>query len=382
MQNSSTIEAAAPISRRESIPVPFNPGLLMGITLGGWWKILRENNFAIHPSCLFRASALSAISAVTSVCRLYERARYGRKVEQVTIKPPVFILGHWRSGTTHLHNLLSQDDRFAYPNFWQVLFPHTFLCSEWFVPKMFKPLLPKKRPFDNVALAFDLAAEDEFAICNTSFHSCSMSLVFPQREEHYDKYLTLRDVPKQDLREWKEALETFLKKLTWKFDRPIVLKSPQHTCRIRLLLEMFPDAKFVHIHRNPYTVFQSTQRMLYGWHWEYRLQNRDFEKTNERIVRQYSEMYDLFFEEKKLIPEGNFCEVGFEDLEQDPLGEVRRIYETLSLPEFGHVEPALREFTATLSDYKKNKHIEMDEELRQRLAREWRRCFEEWNYPT
>ena len=362
--------------------VPLGPGLLMGIKFGGWFKTLCENNFAIHPTCCFRAASLTGISMITTVCRWYEQARYGRKVSQVEVKPPIFILGHWRSGTTHLHNLMSQDDRFAYPNFWQVLFPHTFLCSEWALPKLFTPLLPKTRPFDNVVLAFDLAAEDEFALCNSTFHSPNMSIAFPHREDHYDKYLTLRDVPPEHRREWRDAMIMFLKKLTWKYERPIVLKSPQHTARIRMLVEMFPDARFIHIHRDPYTVFRSTQRMLDGWDRQYRLQNRNFERSNDRIIRQYNEMYDAFFEEKHLIPEGHFHEIGFEELERDPLGEMRRLYESLNLPDFAHVEPALQKYAGTQTTYKKNKHADIDEDLRQRLASEFRRNFEEWNYPT
>ena len=43
---------------------------------------------------------------------------------------PLFILGIWRSGTTHLHNLFAQDDRFAFANNYQVCFPRTFLTME------------------------------------------------------------------------------------------------------------------------------------------------------------------------------------------------------------------------------------------------------------
>jgi len=380
MNQSSTMQRSS-TSRRDSLFVPFSPGMLIGISCGEWFKALRENSFAVHPTCLIRAAEISMISAVTSAYRRYERVRYGSQVAATEIKPPLFILGHWRSGTTHLHNLMSLDDRFAYPNFYQVLFPTTFLCSEWILPRLLKPFLPKTRPFDNVFLAFDEPAEEECAICSTSRRSCSMSIVFPRREEHYDRYLTLRDVPENELREWQDALRTFLKKLTWKYGRPLILKSPHHTARIRLLLEMFPEARFLHIHRNPYAVFRSTQKMIAGWDGEYRLQKRDYDKLNDRIIRQYNEMYDAYFEEKKLIPAGRFFDVGYEDLEHDPLGQVRQIYEALDLPDYAHVEPKIREYVGTLADYKKNEHAKIDEDLRQLIAREWGRSFEAWNYP-
>jgi hypothetical protein len=37
-------------------------------------------------------------------------------------------------------------------------------------------------------------------------------------------------------------------------------------------------------------------------------------------------MYEVFFEERKLIPQGNLVEVRFEQLEEDPLGQLRRVY--------------------------------------------------------
>src|SRR5260370_10822367 len=175
----------------------------------------------------------------------------------VQIRPPIFVLGHWRTGTTHLHNLLAVDQRFAYPKLYQVLFPHTFLCTErhgWIL----KCFLEKRRPLDSMAQALHLPNEDEIALGVSTSLSPYMGVIFPRRRECYDRYLTFQGVPDEEIRAWKSAFTLFLKKLTWKHDRPIILKSPAHTCRIRLLLELFPDAKFVHIHRNPYVVFQST----------------------------------------------------------------------------------------------------------------------------
>jgi hypothetical protein len=142
-----------------------------------------------------------------------------------------------------------------------------------------------------------------------------------------------------------------------------------------------PDARFVHIHRDPYTVFQSsvhtfTTGLPYG-----RLQRTDGVDWAERIIRQYRELYDAFFEERGLIPAGRIHEMSFQELEKEPLGEMRKLYEALDLPEFAKVEPALRTYLDSLSGYRKNVFRELAPELRGRIAGEWRRCFEEWGYP-
>jgi len=56
-----------------------------------------------------------------------EKNSFGDQIQNTNVEPPVFILGVWRSGTTHLHNLLTRDTRFGYANLYQALNPHTFL---------------------------------------------------------------------------------------------------------------------------------------------------------------------------------------------------------------------------------------------------------------
>src|SRR5262249_26045895 len=155
-----------------------------------------------------------------------------------------------------------------------------------------------------------------------------------------------------------------------------------HTCRIRLLLELFPDAKFVHIHRNPYAVFQSSRRTVLKVSPWSTLQRPDHSDLDDRTIRQYKEVCDVFFEERGVIPKGHFHEVGFEELETDPVGQVRRIYEALDLPAFREVEPALCRYVESLAGYQKNVFPALPADLRQRIAVECQRCFEDWGYPT
>ena len=208
-----------------------------------------------------------------------------------------------------------------------------------------------------------------------------LELAFPRRSEHYDRFLTLRQVSESELVQWKSALMWFVQKLSFKYGRPLVLKSPGHTCRIKLLRELFPDAKFVHIHRNPHTVFQSSIHAVLKVSPWWALQRPDHSDLDDRTIRQCKEVYDVFFEERELIPEGHYHEVCFEELEKDPVGQVRDIYEALDLPDFAHVESRLREYVDSIAGYKKNVFPEIAADLRERIAKEWRRCFDEWGYP-
>lgn len=360
----------------------FGPGLLSGITAGDWFRLLRDNRFAVAPSRLPKAMAITFQSLQNSIVSRYETWRFGSRLNGTLVQPPLFILGHWRHGTTHLHNLFAVDERFAFPNNYEVFFPHTFLTTEVVAIRLVAFFLPRRRPMDNVEWNMRSPQEDEFALAIASGVSPCLGWMFPERRGHYDRYLTMRDASEDERARWKAAFVLFLKKLTWKYGRPPVLKSPPHTGRIKLLLELFPRAKFVHIHRDPYAVFASTLHMLRVNGEMNRLQHPRPEPLEDWVLGQYAKMYGAYFEERELIPAENRVEIGFEELEADPLGQLRRVYEALHLPDFNSVEPAMRRYIDSIAGYRKNAFPELPAEMRSRIAREWRRSFEEWGYPV
>ncbi len=351
--------------------------MLAGITYRQW-SALRKS-FPIDSSLWLRALSITTQSIKNSYWAKRDH-RFEPQFKNVAIQPPLFILGHWRNGTTHLHNLITQDLRFGYPNGYQVSFPHNFLSTEKMDTPMLSFFLPRRRPMDNVEMTLGAPQEDEFALTAATFKSPCMAWVFPRQKEQFEKYLTFRDVDSAEIAEWRDAFYTFLKKLQWRDHRHLVLKSPPHTARIKLLLQLFPNAKFIHIHRDPFTVFQSTRRtfqIMVTWH---NLQKVVVPDLDEWLIRQYRQMYDAFLQDRSLIPSGNFCEVAFEQLERDPIGEIRHIYQTLNLPDFNVVKPTLEKYATSLAGYRKNAFSNLDANLKARLRHEWHKCFDEWGY--
>jgi omega-hydroxy-beta-dihydromenaquinone-9 sulfotransferase len=355
---------------------------LAGLTAAGWYRLLRDNKFQVDWPYWHRAAFITVASLINSLSSNKEKRLYDSAVGRVKItQPPLFILGHWRSGTTLLHNLLAQDqDQFAYANTYQVVNPHTFLSTEEINGKLFAALVPKKRPMDNMELSFQTPQEDEFAPCLLTFRSLYLGISFPRREDFYSRYLAFRGVAREELEEWKAGFLWFLKKLTYKYRRALVLKSPPHTARIRILLDMFPNARFVHIHRDPYAVFQSSRHYFDTATWYTYLQRPKLKGMDERIVHRYTALYNAFFEDKALIPADQFHEVRFEDLEQDPFQQLRVLYEKLGLTGFQQLEPKLKAYVASLSNYRKNEFPELTPALRQMVAEHWGRSFDEWGY--
>lgn len=137
---------------------------------------------------------------------------------------------------------------------------------------------------------------------------------------------------------------------------------------------------FVHIHRDPYVVFQSARHTVIQIRRLFGLQRSKCD-IDDQIIRYYQEATDAFFDEKALIPTNRFHEIRFDDLQRDPVGQMRNIYEALALPDFGQVEPAMTNYLASLSGYEKNTYAPLASELRARIAHEWRKSFEAWGYP-
>jgi omega-hydroxy-beta-dihydromenaquinone-9 sulfotransferase len=367
---------------RESFASHLGPGVYAGVTFGDWWRILRQNRFQVDPPFWGRAALITLGSVPNTLLRRLENAIYSRRIERTTIEPPLFVLGAWRSGTTHLHNLFAQDNRFAFLNYFQALFPHSFLCTERANAKAAHFLMPKRRVQDNMAMGIGEPTEDEVALCAVAGFSFLFSNAWPRNAAAYDRFLTLKAASQAEIETWKSSLAWLVRKLSFLYGRPLVLKSPAHTARIRLLLELFPQAKFVHIHRHPYAVVPSARHTVIKVTPWWALQRNDFADLDDRTLRQYREIYDAYFEQRDLIPKGRLHELSFEALERDPLGQLRSAYEALDLPAFSQAEPALRRYLASIVDYKKNSLPELSPEFKAKVATTCHRCFEEWNYPT
>ena len=171
----------------------------------------------------------------------------------------------------------------------------------------------------------------------------------------------------------------FLKCLTVRTPRRIVLKSPPHTFRIKLLLEMFPKARFIHIVRNPLVIYPSTINL---WKRLYRndgLQVPSYDGLDEHVFATFTRMYEAFERDRGLIPAGQFCEVRYEDLVVRPLDEMRRVYEELHLGEFEKVRPPMDAYFAKKADYQTNRY-QVPPELAAEIRLRWASFFQRYGY--
>jgi omega-hydroxy-beta-dihydromenaquinone-9 sulfotransferase len=356
------------------------PRFWSGITTSGWFSLLARNHFAVHPARWPMAIILSGLSLINSVLKRIQFVIFGRKIQETKIEhDPIFVIGHWRSGTTLLHELLSLDERHAYPDTFSSYCPNHFLVSAWLLRPMLRFLLPARRPMDNMKAGWDRPQEDEFALCNMGIRSPYLTTAFPNRPPQDQEYLDLKGLPREAVEHWKAALLWFLKCLTFRDPKRIVLKSPAHTCRIRVLLEMFPNARFVHIVRDPYVIFPSTINLWKHLDRDQGLQLPRFEGLEEQVYHTFQRMYEVFQADRRLLGPGQFCEVRYEDLVENPVAQMRKIYDELKLGEFDKVQPALDDYFSRQAGYKTNR-FQISAETRAEIGRRWGFFIEQYGY--
>ncbi len=346
----------------------------------GWMRLLIHNRFAIGWCCLHSLVFISILTLINTCLHYLQELICGRRLREVEIvHAPLFIIGHWRTGTTLLHELLTLDQRHTYPTTYECFSPNHFLLTEWCFSRLYRPLLPARRPMDNMPVALNRPQEDEFAMCNLGQPSPYLTIAFPNRPPQYLEYFDLEGVSPEALDRWKACFLRFLRQVTVRHPKRIVLKSPTHTYRIKVLLELFPDARFVHIVRNPYVVFPSTVHLWQSLYAHQALQHPTFEGLEDYVFDNFVHLYEKLEEARPMLNSSRFYELRYEDLVQDPIRQLRTIYDRLELGDFEQVLPKLKQYLAETADYKTN-HYELPPELHDAITQRWGHVIRRYGY--
>lgn len=247
----------------------------------------------------------------------------------------VVVLGYYRSGTTHLHYLLSCDPQFRTPRWCEALAPQGFYLSWLFLRIFMIPFVSAKRPQDDVAIGPEWPAEDDFALCNWSAASSLPGrFVVPQLHGHYARFHSLEGLTARERWRWRRTQWAFCWKLAALAGRRrILLKTPSHTGRVRELVDLFGPGrvKFIHIRRDEEAVIRSNVAMHGRLH-VYNMQDPpEGEEVEGGIVEEYAHTEALYEAQAAALAPDDLVEMRYEDLVNDPMGEARRAYGQLGL---------------------------------------------------
>ncbi|MCB0641561.1 MAG: sulfotransferase, partial [Phaeodactylibacter sp.] len=195
--------------------------------------------------------------------------------------------------------------------------------------------------------------------------------------EFSDQFLTAKAAQPQHLEAWKRNYLRFVKRcILLTGGRQFISKNPPNTARIPLLLELFPDAKFIFLHRNPYEVVRSTFRFYKGVLPAQQHQSISDEELETQVLRIYQELHDKFLNDRSLIPKGNLVELAFENFVADPLNTARTIMDQFGVPT--QIKP--RTWQKYGQNHRGAKHYEYSPGWIQQVNTQLGSYFEEFEY--
>ena len=330
--------------------------LTAGIRLGPLIRLLRRNEVSLRPKYLVRTAFLMQSAFWSSVFSGVERFHYHRALRNHPVpSDPVFIIGHWRTGSTFLHQLMSRDPQLTAPTLFQVAQPECFLSSYLYYKPLFKSLVSRHRPMDMVKLGMNEPQEDEYAVYRMTCFSPLERLIFPAKTGYFLSGMDTFLPPEECAEKWERQLTHFLKKIHYQTGRRIVSKNPFNSLRISTLIRLFPDARFIHIVRNPLDSIPSTIHMWSIVQRQNSLNRNTCKPSVEEVADVMNHMLSGIAKEAEKLPADRFCEVRYEDLEKDPHGSLRSIYSAMGLTFTEDFSGRIDDFLEEVAGYRKNR---------------------------
>lgn len=352
----------------------------MGARLSVLLRAVSENGLPSNKHVpLFSLMMLSALGR--SPVHMLERAKHKRVARAAPpLEAPVFVIGHWRSGTTHLHNVLGKSPAFGHISPLASGLPDEILTlGTWLAPTLEKAL-PEDRHVDKVAVTPDSPQEDEIPLANLQNLSVFQAVYFPKNfQESFDRGVFFDGCHEAEINRWATLAQTFAEKIALHQGKPLLLiKNPVYTARIKRLLAIWPKARFIHIRRNPYEVFVSTRNYYRKLLPELALQPFDHVDIDAFVLKTFIRLMDVYEVERTMLGEDQLVEVSYEQLIRDPMTVLKCLHDQLSLPDWGSAEPFMARYLSTIADYQTNATTNVDAEIQQIVDHAWGPHVAKW----
>ena len=323
----SLMQSAATLAGSDDFGEPFfREGL--EVLLRAW-----EEEAALHPARAWRTCG-SVVELLATRARLAQRLRARPQIAAVPLPAPMFITGLPRTGTTMLHNVLGGLPGMRAFRAWELRAPVApeGAGPEWAARQIaqtaddIRGLYLRVPGFARIHKV-EAEAPDE---CNWLFRHSFSTLVFSfmWRTPSYLRWVM--GAPRH------RAYADYRRQLQVLCEREppgqqLVLKDPCHLWHLDALLDTFPDAVVVQLHRDPAEAVSSLCSLCHS------LQTMDSGHSDPAATGRYCvEMVDRGLAEMLRMraerPGARFVDVAYRELIRDPVGQVERICEAVGRP--------------------------------------------------
>lgn len=343
--------------------------LLALAPLDVWIRMLAHHR--VHPIYWVRLLGIGFTSLVGTIWSLPERvgfwigwSLFKKNPEQFDHPAGVLVIvGYYRSGTTHAHNLISCSSEIITPRWYQALLGQGFWMSWMATRLLLVPFLGSSRPQDGVGFGPMWPAEDDFALAG--WGRCSTlpgRLIFPRSRDHWDRWNDLNECCEAERTRWRRTIAGFAWKVTRRDpSKMLVFKTPSHGAHIAELKAVFGEhVRFLHVSRDPMKVIESNIRMHDALSPHLLEDPIDTTTLRSQIVDEYLQIERMTIEQSQSLDEGKIVFVSHENLLADPIGQLRGAFETLGLELSGSHTDAILEYLNELGPYERSAPISID----------------------
>jgi hypothetical protein len=293
--------------------------------------------------------------------RFVEDQKRHPEILETKLLPPLIICGLPRVGSTKLHRLLAESQDFQALIFWQGFNPAPF------------PDSPPDKPDPRIAAAVEFLTWRTRAnpATNAAHYMAAME---PEEDTYLLEYSLLTYWPTSyfnvpSFLEWLETqdrdrcyewVRKLLQYLQWQFHRehpkPWVLKSPPNLGYEGLLAKHLPGAKFVVLHRDPVEVIPSTAAIVREVRRLYCGVPGDVKAAGAWALKEYSRDMLRHMEWRKTAPPDCLLDVAYEDVRDNDMDVVRRVYEFVGMPLSAEAEERMRAWSRKNSQHMHGVH--------------------------
>ena len=279
------------------------------------------------------------------------------EVEKEEIVRPLFIVGLPRTGTTILHSVLEQDPANRSPLAWEIQHPVPPGTPETFqsdpriatMQKTLEQLFALVPGFEAMHPMSATQPEECVAIFTQCFRSEQLQVQFnvPSYQAWVDD-AEMRSTYEYHKRFLQHVQSGGVRGERW------VLKSPAHLNKIDTLLDVFPDARIVHTHRDPIRVCASVASLTAMLR-SAGTDHIDLHEIGRQQLDWWAKLVGQSLEQRKRFADRSdqFFDVKLRETVADPLDVVRRMYSQFGFELSGEVDAAMRRFMA---DNPRDKH--------------------------
>lgn len=273
--------------------------------------------------------------------------QYLNKVENVTFNP-IFIMGVQRSGTSILYKLLSQTNNFNIVTAYHIIKYNELLHNN------IKKLEGKIK----------LELEEFFKNKSQTDRGIDKLQITPDFPEEYGFVLAQKTGQSKLTHETLKIFTEFCKKIQFisKNDKLLLLKNPFDFSNFVYIKSVFPETKFIFIHRNPIKTLNSqlkAMRTLLEYKSEYMaLLSPEYDRVfdNKILFNYYRFMYssitpirsnkaiknlvkstDFFLENIESLTREDYICTRYEDICENPDSEIEKILKFLNIEAKSHV---------------------------------------------